>query len=180
MKKLVERAGRIVPERGPGAEPALAIERQGRFKGRTASGFQTQPLQPALARLDNDVLEQARGNAPAEMIGMGAHRLDLASQRIKLPQCTDTRCLSAPPERPHGDIGLAQPGQVKREEYGNIIVDIGRGEAILRRNEKIGRESYRPNDRIRAYIKDVRREARGPQIFLSRTDPQFMAELFKM
>ena len=71
-------------------------------------------------------------------------------------------------------------GQVKREEYGNIIVDIGRGEAILRRNEKIGRESYRPNDRIRAYIKDVRREPRGPQVFLSRTDPQFMAELFKM
>ena len=71
-------------------------------------------------------------------------------------------------------------GIVKREEYGNIIVDVGRGEAILRRNEKIGRESYRPNDRIRAYIKDVRRETRGPQIFLSRTDPQFMAELFKM
>ncbi|MCV2872506.1 transcription termination factor NusA [Defluviimonas sp. WL0050] len=71
-------------------------------------------------------------------------------------------------------------GIVKREEYGNIIVDIGRGEAVLRRNEKIGRESYRPNDRIRCYIKDVRREARGPQVFLSRTDPQFMAELFKM
>ncbi|MDO5611691.1 MAG: transcription termination factor NusA [Paracoccus sp. (in: a-proteobacteria)] len=71
-------------------------------------------------------------------------------------------------------------GIVKREEYGNIIVDVGRGEAILRRNEKIGRESYRPNDRIRAYVKDVRRETRGPQIFLSRTDPQFMAELFKM
>ena len=71
-------------------------------------------------------------------------------------------------------------GIVKREEYGNIIVDVGRGEAILRRNEKIGRESYRPNDRIRCYVKDVRREARGPQIFLSRTDPQFMAELFKM
>jgi N utilization substance protein A len=71
-------------------------------------------------------------------------------------------------------------GLVKREEYGNVIVDVGRGEAILRRNEKIGRESYRPNDRIRCYIKDVRREPRGPQIFLSRTDPQFMAELFKM
>ena len=70
-------------------------------------------------------------------------------------------------------------GLVKREEYGNVIVDVGRGEAILRRNEKIGRESYRPNDRIRCYIKDVRRETRGPQIFLSRTDPQFMAELFK-
>ncbi|MBV0913558.1 transcription termination factor NusA [Anianabacter salinae] len=71
-------------------------------------------------------------------------------------------------------------GIVRREEYGNIIVDVGRGEAVLRRNEKIGRESYRPNDRIRVYIKDVRREPRGPQIFLSRTDPQFMAELFKM
>ena len=71
-------------------------------------------------------------------------------------------------------------GVVKREEYGNVIVDVGRGEGILRRNEKIGRESYRPNDRIRCFIKDVRREARGPQIFLSRTAPEFMAELFKM
>jgi N utilization substance protein A len=71
-------------------------------------------------------------------------------------------------------------GVVKREEYGNVIVDVGSGEAILRRNEKIGRESYRPNDRIRCYIKDVRREPRGPQIFLSRTAPEFMAELFKM
>ncbi|MEW9920570.1 transcription termination factor NusA [Marimonas sp. MJW-29] len=71
-------------------------------------------------------------------------------------------------------------GVVKREEYGNVIVDVGAGEAILRRNEKIGRESYRPNDRIRVYIKDVRREQRGPQIFLSRTAPEFMAELFKM
>ena len=71
-------------------------------------------------------------------------------------------------------------GLVKREEYGNVIVDIGRGEAVLRRNEKIGRESYRPNDRIRVYIKEVRREQRGPQIFLSRTAPEFMAELFKM
>ncbi|HHL21114.1 MAG TPA: transcription termination/antitermination protein NusA, partial [Aliiroseovarius sp.] len=71
-------------------------------------------------------------------------------------------------------------GVVKREEYGNVIVDVGVGEAILRRNEKIGRESYRPNDRIRAYVKDVRREQRGPQIFLSRVAPEFMAELFKM
>ena len=71
-------------------------------------------------------------------------------------------------------------GVVKREEYGNVIVDVGRGEAILRRNEKIGRESHRPNDRVRAFIKEVRRETRGPQIFLSRTAPEFMAELFKM
>ncbi|MGB3555801.1 MAG: transcription termination factor NusA, partial [Jannaschia sp.] len=54
------------------------------------------------------------------------------------------------------------------------------GEAVLRRNEKIGRESYRPGDRIRVYIKDVRREIRGPQIFLSRTAPEFMIELFRM
>lgn len=71
-------------------------------------------------------------------------------------------------------------GVVKREEYGNVIVDVGRGEGVLRRNEKIGRESYRPGDRIRCYIKDVRSETRGPQIFLSRTAPEFMAELFKM
>src|SRR6056297_3552110 len=71
-------------------------------------------------------------------------------------------------------------GVVKREEYGNVIVDVGAGEGILRRNEKIGREAYRPNDRIRCYVKDVRREQRGPQIFLSRTEPQFMAELFRM
>jgi len=71
-------------------------------------------------------------------------------------------------------------GIVKREEYGNIIVDIGSAEAMLRRNDKIGRESYRNGDRIRAWIKDVRREPRGPQVFLSRTAPEFMAELFKM
>ena len=53
-------------------------------------------------------------------------------------------------------------GAVKREEYGNVIVDIGRGEGILRRNEKIGREAYRIGDRIRCYIKDVRREAARP------------------
>ncbi len=69
---------------------------------------------------------------------------------------------------------------VKREEYGNVIVDLNPGEGVLRRNEKIGRESYRTGDRIRVFIKDVRREPRGPQIFLSRTAPEFMAELFKM
>ncbi|SDE66067.1 transcription termination factor NusA [Limimaricola pyoseonensis] len=70
---------------------------------------------------------------------------------------------------------------VKREEYGNIVVELpGAGEAVLRRNEKIGREAYRPGDRIRCYVKDVRREVRGPQIFLSRTAPEFMAELFRM
>ena len=69
-------------------------------------------------------------------------------------------------------------GVVKRVEYGNVIVDLGRSEAIIRRDELIPREMFRPGDRVRAYVYDVRREQRGPQIFLSRTHPQFMAKLF--
>src|ERR1700749_3646878 len=69
-------------------------------------------------------------------------------------------------------------GIVKRVEYGNVVVDLGRGEAIVRRDELLPRETFRNGDRIRAFIYDVRREPRGPQIFLSRTHPQFMAKLF--
>ena len=69
-------------------------------------------------------------------------------------------------------------GIVKRVEFGNVTVDLGRAEAILRRDETIPRESFRPGDRVRAYIYDVREEQRGPQIFLSRSHPQFMAKLF--
>lgn len=69
-------------------------------------------------------------------------------------------------------------GVVKRVEYGNVIVDIGRAEAIMRRDQTIPREHFRVNDRIRALIYDVRREQRGPQIFLSRTRPEFIARLF--
>ncbi len=75
-------------------------------------------------------------------------------------------------------IGEIVNGQVKRVEYGNVIVDLGRGEGIIRRDELIPRENFRYGDRVRAYIYDVRREQRGPQIFLSRTHPQFMAKLF--
>jgi transcription termination/antitermination protein NusA len=75
-------------------------------------------------------------------------------------------------------IGEVVNGVVKRVEYGNVIVDLGRAEAIIRRDELIPREMYRPGDRVRAYIYDVRLEQRGPQIFLSRTHPQFMAKLF--
>lgn len=77
-------------------------------------------------------------------------------------------------------IGEIINGTVKRVEYGNVVVDLGRGEAIIRRDELIPREAYRYGDRVRAYIFDVRREQRGPQIFLSRTHPQFMAKLFQM
>ena len=76
-------------------------------------------------------------------------------------------------------IGEIINGTVKRVEYGNVVVDLAaRGEAVVRRDELIPRETFRPGDRIRAYVYDVRREQRGPQIFLSRTHPQFMTKLF--
>ncbi len=76
-------------------------------------------------------------------------------------------------------IGDIVSGIVKRAEFGMVTVDLGgRAEAVLKREEIIPRESFRPGDRIRAYVLDVRREVRGPQIFLSRTHPQFMARLF--
>ncbi|CUX28376.1 MULTISPECIES: transcription termination factor NusA [Agrobacterium] len=77
-------------------------------------------------------------------------------------------------------IGEIVNGTVKRVEYGNVIVDLGRGEGIIRRDEMIPRENMRYGDRVRAYVYDVRREQRGPQIFLSRTHPQFMVKLFTM
>ncbi len=75
-------------------------------------------------------------------------------------------------------VGEIINGTVKRVEYGNVVVDLGRGEAMLRRDELIPRESFRYGDRVRAFLQDVRREPRGPQIFLSRTAPEFMAKLF--
>ncbi len=75
-------------------------------------------------------------------------------------------------------IGEIVSGTVKRVEYGNVIVDFGRTEAMIRRDELIPREVFRTGDRIRAYISDVRREKTGPQIFLSRVHPQFLAKLF--
>jgi len=77
-------------------------------------------------------------------------------------------------------VGEIINGQVKRVEYGNVIVDLGRAEAIVRRDQLIPRETYRVGDRIRGYIRDVRSETRGPQIFMSRTAPEFMAKLFAM
>jgi transcription termination/antitermination protein NusA len=76
-------------------------------------------------------------------------------------------------------VGQIVNGLVKRVEYGNVVVDLGRGEAVVRRDELLPREVFRPGDRIRAYLFDVRREQRGPQVFLSRTHPQFMAKLFE-
>lgn len=75
-------------------------------------------------------------------------------------------------------VGEIVNGIVKRVEYGNVIVDLGKAEGIIRRSDGIPRESLQLNDRVRAYIYDVREEVRGPQIFLSRAHPDFMAALF--
>ena len=75
-------------------------------------------------------------------------------------------------------VGTIINGTIKRIEFGNVILDIGKAEAVLRRDEIIPREKFKNGDRVRAYVLDVRRENKGPQIFLSRTCPEFMAKLF--
>ncbi|MGN6208457.1 transcription termination factor NusA [Asticcacaulis sp.] len=75
-------------------------------------------------------------------------------------------------------VGEIVNGTVRRVEYGNVIVDLGKGEGIMRRDQSIPREAFQVNDRIRAYIYDVRRETKGPQIMLSRAHGGFMAKLF--
>ena len=75
-------------------------------------------------------------------------------------------------------VGEIVNGVVKRVEYGNIVVDLGRGEGIARRDQSIPRENFNIGDRIRCYIYDVRRETKGPQILLSRAHGGFMAKLF--
>ena len=75
-------------------------------------------------------------------------------------------------------VGEIVNGTVKRVEYGNVVVDLGRGEGVMRRDQSIPREIFNIGDRIRSYIYDVRRETKGPQIMLSRAHPGFMAKLF--
>jgi len=78
-----------------------------------------------------------------------------------------------------GRIGDIMNGIVKRLEFGDVIIDIGRDEAILKKEHLIANEIFRPNDKIHVYVEDVRRVVKGPQIFLSRTHDQFLAKLFE-
>lgn len=141
--------------------------------------------------IENDftqmTLEQAR--LRDENIGLGEFLIDplppidfgrIAAQTAK--QVIVQKVRDAERERQYEEYkdraGDVINGVVKRVEFGNVLVDIGRAEAILRREELIPRETVRQGDRVRALILDVRREQRGPQIFLSRTHPTFMAKLF--
>ena len=141
--------------------------------------------------VDNDAtqisLAEARKKNPAAQVGDWiAETLPpfdygrIAAQSAK--QVIVQKVREAERDRQYEDfkdrIGEIVNGLVKRVEYGNVIIDLARGEAGVRRDELIPRETFRPGDRIRAYVFDVRREQRGPQIFLSRTHPQFMAKLF--
>jgi transcription termination/antitermination protein NusA len=132
-------------------------------------------------------LDEARERNPAAQLG--DHILEplppidlgrIAAQSAK--QVIVQKVREAERERQYNEykdrIGEIVVGEVKRIEYGNVLVDLGRAEAILRRDEMQPRETFRNKDRVRAYVYDVRPEARGPQIFLSRTHPQFMASLF--
>src|SRR2546421_2241594 len=132
-------------------------------------------------------LEDARKRHPADQIGATiADTLPpleygrIAAQSAK--QVIVQKVREAERDRQYEEykdrIGDIVNGIVKRVEYGNVVVDLGRGEAIVRRDELLPRETFRNGDRVRAFIYDVRREPRGPQIFLSRTHPQFMAKLF--
>jgi N utilization substance protein A len=141
--------------------------------------------------VDNDKIEislaDARWRNPAAQVGdIIAETLPpiefsrIATQAAK--QVIVQKVRDAERERQYEEykdrIGEIVHGTVKRVEFGSVVVDFGRAEGVVRRDEMIPRESFRTGDRIRAYIYDVRREARGPQIFLSRTHPQFMARLF--
>ena len=142
-------------------------------------------------QIDNDKTEisiaDARRRNPAAQVGdIIAETLPpiefsrIATQAAK--QVIVQKVRDAERERQYDEykdrIGEIVHGTVKRVEFGSVVVDFGRAEGVVRRDEMIPRESFRNGDRIRAYIYDVRRETRGPQIFLSRTHPQFMARLF--
>ncbi len=132
-------------------------------------------------------LEEARARNPAAQVGdIIAETLPpfdfsrISSQAAK--QVIVQKVRDAERERQYEEykdrIGEIVHGIVKRAEFGSVVVDLGKAEGVVRRDEMIPRENFRTGDRIRAYIYDVRRETRGPQIFLSRSHPQFMVRLF--
>ena len=122
--------------------------------------------------LDQEILE------PLPPVDFGR----IAAQAAK--QVITTKVRDAEREKQYNEfkdkIGEVLSGIVKRIEFGNIIVDLQKAESIIKRDELIPRENIKVGDRIKAYCYEVKREAKGPQIFLSRAHPQFMAKLFKL
>jgi hypothetical protein len=123
--------------------------------------------------MEHALQKAARSRAAADRIRPHRRANGQAGHRAEVREAERDRQYGEYKDR----IGEIVNGVVKRVEYGNVIVDLGRGEGMIRRDEMIPRENVPPGDRVRAYVYDVRREP-GPQIFLSRTHPQFMAKLF--
>jgi N utilization substance protein A len=141
--------------------------------------------------VEDEAIQIALADACArdETLAVGDHLVEplppidlgrVAAQAAK--QVIVQRVREAERERAHEEYkdrnGDIVNGLIKRVEYGNVIVDLGRAEGVMRRDESLPRENFRNGERLRALIYDVRREARGPQIFLSRSRPEFMAKLF--
>ncbi len=133
--------------------------------------------------LTKDAQERQDGVGPGDFIIEDLPPIDLgriAAQTAK--QVIVQKVREAERKRQYdeyqGRVGEVVNGIVKRNEFGNVTVDLGRAEALMRRDEALPRESFRTGDRVRGYIYDVREEQRGPQIFVSRSHPQFMAKLF--
>ncbi len=133
--------------------------------------------------LTKDAQERQDGVGPGDFIIEDLPPIDLgriAAQTAK--QVIVQKVREAERKRQYdeyqGRVGEVVNGIVKRNEFGNVTVDLGRAEALMRRDETLPRESFRTGDRVRGYIYDVREEQRGPQIFVSRSHPQFMAKLF--
>ena len=124
----------------------------------------------AAAEIDDELLD------PLPPLDFGR----VAAQSAK--QVITSKVREAERERQYGEykdrIGEVVNGIVKRSEFGNIILDLGKAEGVIRKDQTIPRENLRNGDRVKAYIYDVRSEIKGPQIFLSRSHPQFMAKLF--
>ena len=124
----------------------------------------------AAAEIDDELLD------PLPPLDFGR----VAAQSAK--QVITSKVREAERERQYGEykdrIGEVVNGIVKRSEFGNIILDLGKAEGVIRKDQTIPRENLRNGDRVKAYIYDVRSELKGPQIFLSRSHPQFMAKLF--
>lgn len=116
---------------------------------------------------------------PMESVEFGRIAAQAAKQVIvqKVRDAERARVVESYQDR----IGELVMGVVKRLDKGNIILDLGENvEALIPREDMIPREAVRPGDRLRGYLKDVRSEMRGPQLFVSRTAPELLIELFKL
>jgi len=184
MEQAIQKAGRA--KYGQEKDIRAVIDRKtGEVKlSRWTEVVEAEPVENEATQLSLRIAQKIRpGIAAGEFIVDPLPPIDfgrIAAQTAK--QVIVQRVREVERSKQYGEykdrVGEIINGVVKRTEYGNLMVDLGRAEALLRRDETIPREAFKNGDRVRAYIYDVREEPRGPQIFLSRTHPGFLAKLF--